>query len=184
MDDFEEEGDEMCVYVLGSKPEAMLDVTRQALKEDHDPIRCLRTPTSRRPRATMANRHLRHDRLIRSCPRSALMSARHRRQASGGRQPPPGQAWAPSTWRRTPFCRWSWCVPHVRSNDQQPGDGRSMIEGPGVGSTVRVTVCPVPPSAALICNGPSTAPTRAAQRILLFWPATGGDAPRSDARPT
>ena len=32
VDDFEEEGDEMCVYVLGSKPEAMLDVTRQALR--------------------------------------------------------------------------------------------------------------------------------------------------------
>ena len=32
VDDIEEEGDEMCVYVLGSKPEAMLDVTRQALR--------------------------------------------------------------------------------------------------------------------------------------------------------
>lgn len=51
-----------------------------------------------------------------------------------------------------------------------------MIEGPGLGVTARVTVCPVPSSSARIRSGPSAAPTLATQRILLFLLATGGAA--------
>lgn len=71
-------------------------------------------------------------------------------------------------------CKWSWWLPHLRSKDQQPGDGRSMMEGPGPPSTVRVTVCRVPARAALICSGESTEPTLATHRILLSLPAAGG----------
>lgn len=70
------------------------------------------------------------------------------RVAHADEQPSLAQAKGRNQPETYPSRSWSWCLPHVRSNNQQPADGRSMTEGPGAGVTVRVTACLVPSNAA------------------------------------
>jgi hypothetical protein len=58
---------------------------------------------------------------------------------------------------------------------QQPGRGKSIMDGPGPPATSLLTVTVVPSSRAVMVNGsPGVTGTRDTHRILLEWSGAGG----------